>query len=91
MDTRTLSTDENPQESDEVYTCFDLGLAAALVTSKHLLLEIDKTNPNKAMFVFAQDRELDESINRYWNDELMIDARTLVDNIKMLKTRLYSD
>jgi hypothetical protein len=76
------------------FNTYDLGLSSALVSLGYEIVAIDKTNPRKAQFVFKkQDAslgEIDEDIKRYWDGKLSIDARRLIDNMKMLKNRLYS-
>ena len=67
----------------------DLGAAAALVTLGYLVLEINKDNPRKAEFIFADDGEITESLNAYWSTGLTVSARAYFDNLKMLKSRLY--
>jgi hypothetical protein len=72
------------------FLTFDLGLASALSTLGYELWEIDKTNPRKAQFVFRQDKDIDKAVNDYWNNNLLVNARSIVDNQKMIKNRLYS-
>ncbi len=72
------------------FLTFDLGLASALTTLNYELWEIDKTNPSKARFIFKRASGIDKAINDYWNNNLMVNARNLIDNQKMIKNRLYS-
>ncbi len=72
------------------FLTFDLGLASALATLGYELWEIDKTNPRKAKFVFRQDKDIEKAVNDYWNNNLSVNARSIVDNQKMIKNRLYS-
>lgn len=74
----------------EQFLTFDLGLASALATLGYELWEIDKANPSKAQFIFRRDVGIDNAINDYWNNNLMVNARALIDNQKMIKNRLYS-
>lgn len=73
------------------YFTFDLGLTNALVSLDFELLELDKSNPKKVKFIFEDSQELNEVVAAYWGDRLPINARTLFDNQKMLKNRIYSD
>jgi hypothetical protein len=72
------------------FITYDLGLASALVTLGYTLWDVDKTNPQKSQFIFSRDEHIDKMINQYWDDKLMLLARSLLDNQKMLKNRLYS-
>lgn len=69
---------------------FDLGICSALVSADFELISIDKSNPKKCEFHFARSSGIDSAIKNYWADELKINARTLVDNIKAIKNRIYS-
>ena len=72
------------------FITYDLGLASALVTLGYTLWDVDKTNPKKSQFFFSRDEHIDKMINQYWDDKLMLPARSLLENQKMLKNRLYS-
>jgi len=70
---------------------FDLGLASVLVTKGCEIIHLDKTNRKKVKFVFQDSEELGKTTEKYWNNELKINARTLFENQKILKNRIYSD
>ena len=72
------------------FMTFDLGLASALATLGYELWEVDKTYPRKAQFIFMRGEGIDKAVNDYWNNNLAVNARSIVDNQKMLKNRLYS-
>lgn len=72
------------------FLTFDLGLASALATLGYELWEIDKTNPKKSQFIFRRDNKIDKAVSDYWNNNLQVNARSIVDNQKMIKNRLYS-
>ncbi len=76
-------------ESD-IFVTFDLGLAASLITLGYALKNLDKSNEKKCKFIFGRDEHIDKMINEYWSNKLLLPARTLIENIKMLKNRLYS-
>jgi hypothetical protein len=73
------------------YSTYDLGQTAALVSLGFQIVAFDKTNPRKIQFVFERSTELDEAAEDYWADRLQVKARGLVDSMKMLKNRIYSD
>jgi len=77
--------------SNEQFLTFDLGLASALATLGYELWQIDKSSPSKARFIFRRGVGIDKTINEYWNNSLLVNARALFDNQKMIKNRLYSD
>lgn len=69
----------------------DLGLAAALVSCGFELRATNRDKNGRFYFAFRQTDELSQAINAYWADTLTVRARTLNDNIKMLKGRIYSE
>ncbi len=75
---------------DYFYT-FDLGLACALVTLEYRLHAMHRGSASRAEFVFKRSKSIDADVKRYWDKKLIADLRTYFDNLKMLKSRLYSD
>ncbi len=78
-------------DSGNSFYTFDLGLASALVSVRLEIISIDKTDRKKVKFIFQNSEKLGETTEKYWNKELKTDARTLFENQKMLKNRIYSD
>jgi hypothetical protein len=83
-------TDYADDEVNYFYT-HDMGCSAALISAGFQLVFLDKTNPRKVRFIFARKVGIDQAVNDYWSDKLVVNARTLFDNIKMLKNRIYSE
>ena len=69
----------------------DLGLAAALVSSGHEVRHVHRSIEGPTYFVFAQNNQIDIDTGAYWADTLKVNARRYFDNIKMLKSRIYSE
>jgi hypothetical protein len=69
----------------------DLGLAAALVSCDFKLRATNQDVRGRFYFVFKQTRELTKAIDEYWANTLNVPARLFSDNIKMLKSRIYSE
>jgi len=81
----------NPIENPENYFfTYDLGCTASLISSGYELLSLNKQNPKKVLFIFKRKNGIDEAVNNYFGDKLKVNARTLIDNIKMIKNRIYS-
>jgi len=87
----TPSTPHQLEDSEQTLKTFDLGASAALICSGFELLDVDKTNRRKALFVFRRNDGIEDLVDRYWSDRLVVKARAYFDTIKMLKNRLYSD
>ena len=87
----TKTKDNEYLDYNKMFLTFDLGLATCLVSLSYELWNLDKTNPKKVQFIFKRANGIDMVVNDYWQDNLKINARTLFDNQKMLKNRIYSD
>ena len=72
------------------YATSNLDLATVISLS-YPLESIDKTNPYKAIFLFARDENLDQLIETYWRGELRINPITYFNQLKILKARLYGE
>ena len=75
------------------YTTYDLGLASALCACGCELqgLERDTYKPNKFLFVFKFEDKLRNFIKDYWDGNLEVNARKIMETQKMLKNRIYSN
>ena len=74
----------------DYYMTPDLALAAAL--SLWFPIEVmDKTNPQKAVFIFKRVQELEEVVESYWKKELKVEPQSYFTQIKSVKTRLYNE
>jgi hypothetical protein len=71
----------------------DFYQSAVLKSIGYKLLKLEKENGNKFFYFIFEDKEgtAESDIAKYWNYEIRVDARRLVECIKELKTRIYSD
>jgi len=74
-----------------VWTTYDLGVAAALLCAGFELLALDRANKRKVLFVFRKAKGIDDTANAYFADRLELNARAFFDQLKALKSRLYSE
>jgi hypothetical protein len=79
-----------PLDDDEVWTSYDLGCSAALLTAGFELLTLDRTNQHKVKFVFKREANIEKVADSFWSNNLEQKTRSYWDNIKTLKNRLYS-
>jgi len=75
--------------SDENYKTSDLGLSATLTAIGFPVKSIDKTNPRRVVFLFENSPELQTKVNEFWSQDLLLPAAVLLENIRMLKARIY--
>lgn len=76
------------------YNTYDLGVAAALSVLGFEIVEMDKTNPKKVRFVFKADGrkgDIEVFANAYFNHSLELPAQKFFNEIKVLKSRIYSN
>lgn len=78
------------EDAENVFSSYDMGMTAALISIGYKLLNIEKGRGKKALFVFEVTDELILDAQRYWAGELAVDAQTYFNAIKGLKNRLYS-
>ena len=76
------------------YNTYDLGVAAALSVLGFEIAEVDKTDPQKVQFFFKPDGRkgnIEDVANTYFNQSLEVSARKFFNEIKALKSRIYSN
>ena len=76
-------------DPEQVWTTYDLGIAAALLCLGYELLSLDRANPRKVLFIFRHHEKIDDVANAYLADKLELNARAFFDQLKALKNRLY--
>jgi hypothetical protein len=78
-------------ENEQTYQIFDLGCAASIITAGFNLVSLNRADQRRVSFDFEYSYELQRTVDTYWKNNLQVDARSLVENMKMLKTRLYTE
>jgi hypothetical protein len=87
MTKKLINNLNNPKD---YFTTFDLGCSAALISAGFELISLDKENPRKVLFIFKTKVGIEKAINDYFSDRLKVNARTLFNDIKLVKNRIYS-
>jgi predicted DNA-binding protein with PD1-like motif len=73
------------------YKLQDFYVACVLKTVGFKLLRLEKSTGRFFLFVFDDSEELAEYfISQYWNRQIEVCARDLIETINELKTRLHS-
>jgi hypothetical protein len=72
------------------FSTTDLGLAVTLITLKYELLRLDKSNPRKVKFIFKYKKNIEKAVEDYFNNKIKLPVLSLFNNLKTLKTRIYS-
>lgn len=74
---------------EQFYKTSDLGLVTTL-SLFFPVRTIDRSNSRKVLFVFDQTDELNDFVNKYWRNEVVVEPQTFTNQIKNIKTRIYS-
>ncbi len=74
----------------EYHRIADLACCAALISNGFKLSALDRSNPRRVQFLFTHEPEIEVVEARFWEDELLVNARTYFDNLKVVKSRLYA-
>lgn len=78
-------------ENIKEYKSQDFYQSVILKTVGFQLLRLERTNGRFFTFVFDDpNNQVEETISKYWNKQLKVDARELIENINELKTRIHS-
>lgn len=82
---------EKKMENIKEYKSNDFYQAVILKTVGFPLMRLERTNGRFYIFVFDDpDNNAQKTISMYWNHQLKVDARELVETINELKTRIHS-
>ena len=80
----------NIKTGQTTFTSSDLAIVA-VISLYCPIIEVDKTNPRKAQFVFERNSKLDSLLDKYWKQKLLIEPRAYFDQLKAIKARLYAN
>ena len=76
-------------QDNKRYFTSDLALSTTLFTLHFQIETIDRSNPKKVIFIFKKDKDLEHTIEEYWNGQLQISPLALLQNLKALKSRIH--
>ena len=71
------------------YTTSDTSIAATLSVLGHEVVSLETEKRGKILFVFNDNVDLRENIDKYWSHELKIDPMAFSQALKQLKGRLH--
>lgn len=67
----------------------DLATVAVLLYKDCRLVTLDRTDKQRAVFVFEESPELQKILQAYWSGELVCPAQSLLASLKRAKHILY--
>ena len=80
----------NQDQLSTEWSSYDLALSATLITLGYQLKHTDKSHPSKVKFVFESDPAIQKIVNGFWSDNLLVNPRSMFDNLRLLKSQIYS-
>ena len=75
----------------KLWSSSDLALISCLVTRGFKIVSLDRTLPSKIQFRFEQTPELEQTVDDFWSDRLVVSPRLFFDNIRLVKNRIYQN
>jgi len=69
----------------------DLWVASALLTAGHKLSRIEWPDPRNAFFIFLDGEYCKATVEKYWDRTLSVIAHDFTDNMRSLKSRIFSE
>lgn len=73
----------------EYYSTSDLALAASISLFSPVE-KIDSSDSKRIIFIFKQSQELDQLVDMYWRGEMKVDPQQYFNQLKVIKSRIYS-
>lgn len=66
----------------------DFPLCAALAMNHPIVAE-NRMDPHRVEFIFKRNQDVEETIKRYWRNELLVDPQRYWETQRRLKSRLW--
>ncbi len=76
-------------KESELFRTQELSLASALVSWNFPLEAVDKSNPNKAIFIFLRTPELDGAIQAFWSNTGKVLPKVYFNALREIKSRIH--
>lgn len=72
------------------YSSSDLAMVTTL-SLWYPIETIEKSDPHKAVFLFKKHQNLDKLVEEFWRGEVRVEPKTFFSQLKVIKSRLYSE
>ena len=82
------------EAQEEMFKTKNIGLAAALIRVGHELLGLDRQDPPdpyEDLFVFHRTDDIDDLVNAYMQNDLVVPAHAYVHTFEMLIEKLHGE
>jgi len=78
--------------NEQSYSTYDLALATTLAVLGFQIKKYQKSpQTRRVSFVFVQTKELEKTIESFWEGQLLVEPSRIFEVMKRIKTRLYSE
>ncbi len=77
------------ENSNQLYRTSDLALCGALVCVGFVIEKVERVSQSRAVFLFQSTEKLQETVNKFWRNELLVDPLRYFGEIKLLKARIF--
>jgi hypothetical protein len=67
----------------------DLALATALSVLGVAIEAMQQTDSERMNFIFTKSDKVQDIVNRFWRNELLVEPQAYFNQLKVLKTRIY--
>ena len=80
---------EEVLKEKDFFKSSDLSLIGALQLYGYQIETMDRSNPEKIVFIIKRDEELDNLIQAFWSRSLSIEPLAYFESLKNIKSRIY--
>ena len=78
------------KQSNQFFTTYDLNLSSTLLSLGFQIEKIER-KCNRGLFFFQESPELNQKIDEYFKDQILVSPQSLFNSLKAIKNRLYSN
>lgn len=77
------------EKTNDFFKSSDLSLIAAIQLFGYQIEALDRSKPEKIMFVIERDDKLDDLIQAFWSRSLSVEPLGYFESLKNIKSRIY--
>ena len=88
---KNVQLDNPAEESSSYFSTHDLACAGSLIVCGFELVSLNRSDPRKIKFIFRSEDKIRETVKKFWDGNLKVDAQGYFNAIKRLKNQIYSE
>ena len=82
---------EKIPKENEFLKSSDLSLIATLQLYDYPINAMDRSNPDKIIFIIKRDAEIEDLIQAFWTRQLRVEPIAFFESLKLTKSRIYQN